>query len=41
MVIELHIDHKILWKIVKKHEISNLFILCRDCNLGEKGKITL
>lgn len=37
--VELHVDHKIPWKVVKKHEINNLFTACQDCNLGKKDKI--
>ena len=39
--VELHIDHRIPWKIVKKHELSNLFTACRDCNLGKTDKMIL
>ncbi|MEK7140403.1 MAG: HNH endonuclease [Patescibacteria group bacterium] len=37
--VELHVDHKIPWKIVKKHELNNLFTACKDCNLGKTDKI--
>lgn len=37
--VELHIDHKVPWKIVKKHQIDNLVTACKDCNLGKKDKL--
>jgi hypothetical protein len=36
---ELHVDHKVPWKIVKKHELNNLITACKDCNLGKKDKL--
>ena len=33
--VELHIDHVIPWKDVKKHDINNLVTSCKDCNLGK------
>lgn len=37
--VELHVDHKVPWKVVKKHEMSNLFTACAECNLGKKDKL--
>jgi hypothetical protein len=37
--VELHIDHKVPWKIVKEHNIENLVVSCRDCNLGKSDKL--
>lgn len=36
--VELHVDHKIPWSVVKRHEESNLFTACADCNLGKSNK---
>ena len=35
----LHIDHKVPWKIVKKHELVNLVTACSSCNLGKSDKL--
>ena len=35
----LHIDHKVPWKIVKKHELINLVVACSSCNLGKSDKL--
>ena len=37
--VELEIDHLIHWSIVKKHEMENLVIVCRDFNRGKSNKI--
>lgn len=37
--VELHIDHKVPWSIVKEHKIDNLVTACVDCNLGKSDKL--
>ena len=37
--VKLHVDHKIPWKIVKKHEMNNLVTACSNCNRGKRDKI--
>lgn len=36
--VELHVDHKIPWSVVKRHEESNLVTACADCNLGKSNR---
>lgn len=38
-LVELHVDHKIPFSVVKKHEMHNLVTACSDCNLGKSNKI--
>lgn len=35
--VQLHIDHKIPWSVVKKHEEHNLITACSTCNLGKSN----
>jgi len=37
--VQLHVDHIIPWKIVKKHEFNNLVTACQPCNSGKSDKI--
>ena len=37
--VQLHVDHVIPWKIVKKHEINNLVTACVSCNSGKSDKV--
>lgn len=36
--VQLQADHKIPWKVVRRHEVENLVTACRDCNSGKSDK---
>jgi hypothetical protein len=36
--LEIEVDHKIPWRIVKEHKLDNLQVLCFRCNRGKSGK---
>ena len=37
--LEIEVDHKTPWRIVKEHKLDNLQVLCWDCNRGKSDKI--